>query len=880
MHRVLDLWIRLVSVLVPGAERGRWAEEWRGELDAMRRRGAGTARQLGWAWGVTRASVTFGIEDVTMGGWVREIRYAVRGLLRRPGFGVVAVLTIALGIGANTAIFSVIRGVLLSPLPYAEPGELVYINSAFPTMGFQEFWVSPPEYMELQERVRTLHGVGAYRENLFSIGGGEQPARVPGAVASAELFQVLGVIPETGRYYTPEEDVPGASVVVLSHELWTREFGGDPALVGRAIEVNGRTVDVLGVMPPGFDVNDEGVEIWVPLALDRANRENRASHYLNLVGRLAPGATVAQARDELREVVARWSDENPGVHTPSADLHPMALRPLQEEVVGEVRRPLVLLMGAVGLVLLIACANVANLLLARAEVRQKEISVRVALGAGRTQLLQQFLTEGMLLSLAGAVLGIAAAWAFVQALQGASPGDIPRLDEVGLDGTVLAFTGGVTFLTGILFGLAPARHMVGGGMGRALREGTGGTTAGGRRLRLRSLLVVTEMALALILVVGSGLLIRSFQALTEVDPGFDSDGLLTFELYLPPGTYPEPMDPVNFHRQLEEELRAIPGVTSVAAMEGLPPMRALDANDTEFEGLERTENEGPPHNVDYYQTVSAGYLETMGIQVVAGRGFRPSDGAGDILVAVVNETLARTFYPGESPIGRRLRPCCGDAIPWLEIVGVVEDVKQGGLDQPTGTELYFNQTQAALAGFPTRSMHVVVRAEVPPAGLAPAVRQAVWNLDGSLPVTRLRTMDTVLSEARARPRFLTQLLGLFGGLALALAAVGTYGVMSFSVEQRTREMGIRMALGAEVGRVRSLVLRDGLGVALVGLAVGVAGALGLSGVMESLLFGVEARDPITFIAVPVFLGLVAAAACWIPALRATRVDPVEVLREE
>lgn len=811
-----------------------------------------------------------------MGGWVREVRHAMRGLLRAPGFALVTILTLALGIGANTAIFSVLNGVLLQPLPYEEPGELVYLTSAFPTMGFDEFWVSPPEYMELQERTRSFEVIGAFRENEISVGGGEQPRRVTGAFATAELFDALDVQPASGRWYTEEEDQPGSSVVVLSHELWTRAFGGEPGLIGQAVQVNGATRTVIGIAPEGFDLADNDIQVWVPMELDRSNRSNRGSHYLNLVGRLNAGVSLEQASGELDQLVARWSEENPGVHVPSADNHPLALESLQDQVVGDIRDPLVLLMGAVGLILLIACANVANLLLARAEVRQKEVSVRVALGAGRGRLLQQFLTEGVLLSVLGGVFGVVAAWLFLGALQASGSGDIPRLQEVGLNGTVLAFSAAVAVVTGILFGLAPARHLAGAAPARALRDGGRGSTGGGKRLR--SLLVVAEMGLALILVIGSGLLIRSFQALTEVDPGFEPSNALTFELYLPPGDYPGPTDVLAFHQELEASLEGVPGVMDAVRMDGLPPVRALNANDTEFENLERTPD-GPAHNVDYYNTVSVDYLEAMGIEVVQGRGFEDQDLLGRP-TALVNETLARTFFPGESVIGRRLRPCCGDMVPWLEVVGVVEDVKQGGLDAPTGTELYFLHDAVAQAGFNARSMHVLLRTEVPPASLTPAVREAVWALDATLPVDEVRSMEEVLADARARPRFLTQLLGLFGGLALVLAAVGTYGVMSYSVEQRMREMGIRIALGAEAGRVRGMILKDGLGVAAIGLGVGLLGAWALSGVMESVLYGVDATDLVTFVSVPLLLAGVAAVASWIPALRATRVDPVEVLKEE
>lgn len=809
----------------------------------------------------------------------QDLRYAVRTLIRTPVFSGVAVLTLALGIGANSAIFSVVNGVLLKPLPYEDPGGLVFVTSAFPSMGFDQFWISEPEYRELRDWSESLLEVGAYNTSEASITGTDSPIRVNAATVTAELLAVMGVPARMGRVITREDDAPAAEpVVVLSHELWQRAFGGDPQIVGKTYSINGRTRTIVGVMPPGFDVHDNGIELWLPLNLDPANPRPRSNHFLYAVGRLAPGIPLQRARAELAGLLVRW-EESDLFHRPSAEGHPIQFEALRDEVVGDVEPALMVLLGAVGFVLLIACANVGNLLLARAEARQKEIALRTALGAGRGRLAKQFLTESVVLSLVGGVLGLALGWVGVRALLATNPDSLPRIREVTLDLPVLLFTFVVAVVAGLVFGLAPLLHVVVRDLSGALREGGQRTTAGRARLVLRRGLVVSELALAVVLVVGAGLMLRSFAHLQRVDPGFRVDDLLTFELYMPPASYEAPARQWQFLDELTRELQAVPGALSVSAMSGLPPNRRINANDMEFEGIERTP-EGPPHNVDFWQFVGDDYLETMGIPLVEGRTFGPADLEGSMPVALVNETMARTFWPGESAIGRRVRPP-GDQVPWLTIVGVVRDVKQQGLDRETGTEIYFYYPQVALAmGFAPRTMNLVVRTSVPPASLARTVRETVWSLDAALPVADLQPMSDVMHDAVARPRFLTLLLLTFGGVALTLAAVGTYGVMSYSVAERTHEMGIRLALGAPSRAVLNMVLRQGIQVALIGLLLGTAGAVAATRVMRSILFGVGAHDLVTFTAVPVLLCAVAAAACLVPAWRATRVDPVTVLKAE
>ncbi len=736
-----------------------------------------------------------------------------------------------------------------------------------------QFWMSQPEYLEYREWNQSLEGLGAYNTGEVSVTGGDTPLRVSGATTTRSFFTTLGVEPIRGRIFTEEENGPGSDpAVILSAELWERTFGGRDDVVGSTIEIDGAQQIVVGVMPPGFDIHDQGVEVWQPMMIDPTNPRPRANHFMYAVARLRPEATPEGAGAELATLLGGWRERIP-------DGHPLHLVPMQDEMVGDVRAALLLLLGAVGFVLLIACANVGNLLLARAESRQKEIAVRTALGASRGRLMQQFLTESVLLALIGGTAGLLlGAWG-LQALLATSPDSIPRIGEIGLDGKVMGFTVMVSLLTGVLFGTAPMLHMTTHSLANSIREGGERSTSGSAKQRLRRLLVVAEIALAVVLVIGAGLMLRSFSTLRGVDPGFDPEGLLTFGLYLPAADYPDGQSQMAFFDRLVEQAQAIPGVSSATAMNGLPPLRRINANDTEFEGLERTED-GPPHNVDYYQWVTDGYFDTMGIKVLEGRAFGSQDmGPSAQAVTIVNETLASAFYPGESALGRRMRPCCGDSNPWLTIVGIVKDVRQGGLDNDTGTEMYFHTPQvAAVAGFAPRSMNVVVRTSIPPASVAQQARQAVWGLDPSLPIADLQTMGDVLFSSVARPRFLTLLLAVFGGVALALAAVGTYGVMSYSVAERSHEMGIRMALGADRGGVMKLVLGQGMRVASVGLVLGVAGAFFLTRFMATMLFGIGATDPITFLAVPAMLVVVAVAACLLPARRATRVDPMVALR--
>ncbi len=809
-----------------------------------------------------------------------DLLHALRHLRKSPGYTLVTVLTLALGIGANTAIFSVVNAVVLEPLPYPDSSKLIFITSQFPALGFDQFWVSPPEFTEFRDRNQAFSAVGAYSAGAVNLGTAEQPQRVNSAVITSELMPVLGVAPLRGRQFTLADTLPGAAdVAILSSDIWRTTFASDETIVGRVIPIDGVPTQMVGIMPPGYDIHDQQIKVWLPLTLDPANPGSRGSHYLYLVGRLKPGVSLPQAKADLETMLTRWPELNPGVHAPSTTRHRIRFDLLQDDIVGGIRRALWVLQGAVAFVLLIACANLANLLLARAESRQKEFAIRSALGAGRFRLLRQFLTEGVLLALIGGAVGAALGFAGLRALLAANPDSLPRAAEIALDPAVLVFTLIVSVATGLLFGLAPLLHLRATMVSLALKESGQRTTAGSVQTRVRSGLVMVEVALAVVLVIGAGLMLRSLWNLTTVDAGFNRSQLVTFRLVLPGATYRTPESTVAFFSRLTQSLSQVAGVRGVAAMTGLPPVRRVNANDTDFEGY-TAPKEGPFENVDYYQTVTVDYLKTMGIPLVDGRDFTEADATGSPVV-LVNQTLAKTFYKDRSPIGKRLKPGFGAAVPWFTIVGVVRDVKQGGVNEKTGTELYLLGEQGpSVAKFAPRDMHIVLRTSLPLDSLAPPIRQAVRTMDPALPIVKLRTMEDVFADAVSRPRFLAQLLGIFAGLALLLAAIGTYGILSYSVSERRREIGIHMALGATRAGVLRMVLAQGAWMTGVGLGIGLAGAIALTRLLRAQLFNVTPTDPITMASVAGFIALVALAACYLPASRATRVDPMVVLRDE
>ena len=811
---------------------------------------------------------------------MQDLRYALRNLRKSPGYAAVTILTLALGIGVNSAIFSVVNGVLLKPLPYPRSERLVFISSQFPTLGFDQFWVSAPEFVEFRERNKSFAEVGAYRAGAVNLGTTDQPRRVNSAIVTSELMPVLGVAPIRGRQFTRDDTLPGAEdVAILSQEIWQTAFAADEAVVGRVLRIDGVPTRVVGIMPAGYDVHDAKVQVWLPLTLDPANPGNRGGHFLYLVGRLRDDMSMTQARADVERMLVQWSDLNPKTHTPDPKQHRLRLDGLQDDLVGGIATALWVLQGAVAFVLLIACANLANLLLARAESRQKEFAIRSALGAGRFRLVKQFLTEGILLALIGGAIGVALGFSGLRALLAANPESLPRATAVALDPIVVLFTLVISIVTGILFGMAPLLYLREHTVAVSLKEAGQRSPAGAARTRLRSGLVIGEVALAVVLVVGAGLLLRSFWNLMKVDAGFNRSALATFGLVLPAASYQQPQSRVDFARRLLDQLRQVPGVQGVAAMSGLPPMRLVNANDTDFEDYTPQAQQPPFENVDYYQTVTQEYLTTMGIPIVEGRDFALSDTTGTPVV-MVNETLAKTFYKDRSPIGKRLRVGFNERNPWLTIVGVVRDVKQGGVGSKTGTEIYFMAEQGRITNFVPSNMNIVIRSALPIESLAPNIRQIVGTMDPALPIVRLRTMEEVFAESVSRPRFLAQLLALFAGLALLLAAIGTYGILSYTVSERRKEIGIHMALGATRGTVLGMVLGQGARLTVAGLAVGFATSLALTRFLQTQLFNVKPTDPGTIAAVMGFIALIAATACYVPAYRATRVDPMVVLRDE
>jgi putative ABC transport system permease protein len=810
-----------------------------------------------------------------------DFRLTLRGLRRTPGFTLAALACLALGIGATTAIFSVVNAVLLRPLPYKDPGRLARLYTewpAWPGGAMRKFWTSGPEFLEMRRDLKRWETLDAWQVAGVNVTGSSEPVRATAALVSGTLLQTLAVQPVQGRLIGPEDDRFGAPAsVVMSENLWRRQFGGDPGILGREIQVDGRKVNVIGIMPASFQFPPgevDPVEIWAPLQLNPASPGGRGGHRFYLLGRLRANATLEQAQQELNQYVnALGAAASPNSHSFNPNTHTLAASGLQAEVTGSVKPALWAMFAAVGFVLLIACGNVANLLLARAETRQREIAVRRAMGASTWELVRQFLIEGVLLALGGALAGLAMAWVALRLILRTAETSLPRAQEVGLDWAVFGFAALLTLATGAFFGLAPLVQSLPRAVAEALKAAGARNTATRGAHLLRRLLVAAEMALALVLLIGAAMMIGAFWRLQRVQTGLRPENVITMLVTLPRQTYTEPARITAFWRSLDARLRALPGVASAGLVTGVPPLRPINANDTQFEGF-RQQLGGPIQNVDYWNSVTPGYMATLGIELIEGRLLTDADGDGATPVLLVNEALARRFYPGESAIGRRIRP--GFSGPWMTVVGVLADVRNMGLDRPAGTELYFPLLQTTSA----RGATVVARGPGDSARLAGAIRAAVRELDPSLPVSNVRLMEEVIGRAQARPRFLTLLIGLFSTVALGLAALGIYSVMAYSVAQRANEFGIRMAMGAEQGDVLRLVLRQGLLLAVAGMIAGAAGASALVRIARGALYGIEGFAPLPFLLMAALLTLVTLLACLGPALRATRVDPLVALRYE
>lgn len=813
----------------------------------------------------------------------RDIVYGLRVMKKSPGFIVIAILALALGVGANTAIFSVVNAILLHPINYNDPDRLMMVWEKSARRGFGDIPTSFPNFTDLRADNKSFEDIGAFSDSNFNLTGGEQPERVIGVQVTASLLTLIGNKPLVGRLFLAGEDQPQASrVLILSHHLWQRSFGANPNLVGQTVALNGDSYTVVGVMPPDFKFPPAfsamvassqyampHADLWVPLTTD-AVPNLREVRTLFMIGRLKSGVTPAAAHAEMNVIASRLQKEYPGT---DADME-VDVIPLRQQVTGDIRLALLVLFGAVGCVLLIACANVANLLLAKASGRQKEISIRITLGATRTRIIRQLLTESMLLSLAGGLLGSLLAILVLRQLVVFTPADVSLPDNIGIDYQVLLFTLLLSLFTSLIFGLAPALQASKSDLNESLKEGGRGNSGGSKQNHLRSVLVVVEVALALILLIGSGLMIKSFIRLQNVNPGFDPANLLTLEMQLPSSKYADKERQTVFQRQLLQHITDVPGVKSVATVDNLPFSGNESNAGLSIEGQPPLGAAQRPRA--FLRTVSENYFQAMNIPLRMGRAFADNDNMNAPGVAVINETAARRFWPNEDAMGKRFKRGSADSKnPWLMVVGIVSPVSHTALKVESQPEVYFPFQQN-----PGPNMVLVAKTSSDPRTYAGAVRREVSVLDKDLPVSNIKFMDEIIAKSVAQPRVYALLLGVFAGLALVLAAIGIYGVMAYSVTLRTHEVGIRMALGAQRFDVLKLIIKQGMMLALAGVIIGLIIAFALSRVLASQLYGVSSTDPVTFATISLLLILVALIACYIPALRATRVDPMIAVRHE
>ncbi|HKP87401.1 MAG TPA: ABC transporter permease [Blastocatellia bacterium] len=806
---------------------------------------------------------------------LQDLRYGMRMLMKNPGFTLVAVITMALGIGANTALFSVVNGVMLKSLPFKEPDRLVFTletNAKFPSPGVS---ASTLNYRDWKEQSHSFESMGARQGFVGNLTSNDQPEKIQGEKVTWDYFPTLGVAPIAGSLFTEDQDRPGGPpVILLSKGLFERRFGGDKNIVGQTIPINGQGTTVIGIMPNDYRPN---IEFWVPMGITYQNAD-RNLHNIQVVGRLAPGVTREQAQAEMSNIAAglaeQYADSNTGWG--------VAVVPFHDLIVLNIRPALMLLLAAVGVVLLIACANVANLLLARAASREKEIAIRLALGASRGRLIRQVLTESVLLSIIGGALGVLISLWGTDALVGLNRQGIPRASEIGVEGRVLVFALLVSVAAGILFGLVPALQASRPNLNETLKESGKSSSGHARGHRTRGLLVVVQVALAFVLLMGAGLLIKSFSELQRVNVGFNRERLLTMQVSLPPAQYPRDTDVISFYKESIARLSALPAVTSASAISQAP----LAGGGPQFifavEGRPLPTPSDAP--IASYRIVLRDYFQTMNIPLIKGRAFTEADDQNARQVVVINQNMADLIWPGEDPLGKRVTvgvPAPGEQPDWATVIGVVGNVKHTTLAGETGMQMYHPAAQTPfLALAMGRTMTFILRAQTETTGLIEPARSVFASLNPTLPVSNVKTMETIIHDAVAPFRFNMLLFVLFAAIAILLTMVGVYGVMNYAVTQRTREIGIRMALGAQASQVRGLVLKQGLALSGMGLVIGLGGSLIVTRLMSSLLYGVSATDPVIFVAVGVVLALVSVMACYVPARKATKVDPMIALRYE
>ena len=805
-----------------------------------------------------------------MGNLMLDLRSGWRALHSRPGYAFIAILALALGIGANTTIFSIVNAVLLRPLPYPNPDQLIWIWETNPGNNIKTETVSIPNFVDWQTQNQSFEQLTAWGRNIVTLTGTGEPEQLSAAVVAANFFSTLGVSPAIGRTFVPEDNKPGAArAAIVSHDFWMRRFAGDANAAGRNILLNGNSFVVVGVAPAGFKHPEPGIapQVWLPLSINTTG-DGRRADFLRVVGRLKPGVTLAAARSDIETIHARLASQYPAANAGWT----VILLSLQERITGDVSRLLWMLLAAVGFLLLIACANVANLSLARAATRERELAIRSALGARSSRIIRQLLTESTMLAVAGGLAGLALAVWSIDALVALSPQNLPRLNDVALDWRVLLFTLVVCLVTGILFGTAPAFHAARLNLNDSLKDSSRGSTEGIRSRRSRKLIVIVEVALAVVLLFGAGLTLRSFLRLQNVNPGFRPGNVLTAQILAPRSKYPEGPQIADLYDRILERVRSLPGVESASLVNMLPLGGSSSYLSIAFEGRPAP----PPEQVEDAEpfVVAPDYFSTLGIQLVRGEPISSRDGANTNPVAMINETLARRYYANEDPIGKRIAIAAQEP-RWMTIIGIVRDTHHTTLAEAPYPQLYGAYSQR-----PVRVASLVIRTTTDPLSIVSSLKSQVRSIDPDIPVSRIATLESVLSDSIAQPRVYLILVAIFALVGLLLAAIGIYGVISYSVTQRTGEFGVRLALGASSSDVLRMVLADGMKLTGIGIAAGLAGAFALSRLIVSVLYGVTSTDVVTMLGVPLILLVVAIAACYIPARRATRVDPLVALRHE